>query len=137
MRIDNLRKQRVVFTMTGCHHCAVAKRVIPKINMNLPFEKQIHIVDCSEYRKWGIKNDLISMFEKYIDGFPILFIDGHVVKGANTESEYEAFLNVYLRKELISPPNFYMDYRGGDLPMLFDKNCKYEKGFLGWKVVCE
>ena len=111
---------RILFVQEGCPHCLMYKMFIEQVNSNLPFGKQIELIDCSPFEKYGIISDpRILIFDKDIQGYPTLFINGHKKDGLIW------FIKAYLDKEFILRES--NDY-------LFDRTCNFKNGRK--KLIC-
>lgn len=126
---QQFRKYRVLFIRSSCPHCRLYCHFIERINAKLPISKRIKVVDC-EYTRYGVTSDpLILLFDKSIDGFPCLFIDGVKKSGANSVVESKAWLESYLNRELlISEENKFM----------FNKECEFnQSGIFKGRPICK
>ncbi len=129
MRPEIFRKYRLLFIKQGCRYCRMYLEFIERINMKLPINKRIRIIDCTLYGYGIVSDPLILLFEKYIKGYPFLAIDGNFIDGINTNLETQTFLKAYLDEEFINhESNEFM----------FVKNCEYQtKGMFKHKIVCK
>ena len=109
--------------------------MIDIVNLNLPSNKRIKVIDCTKYNDMGICEDpLIKSFEKEVDGaYPTFFYEGKKLIGANTKEEIEAALNIFLEDDYIRK-KYLRDSEGNY--MKFNKDCTYINGAFGKKVVC-
>ncbi|HJX49871.1 MAG TPA: hypothetical protein VJ438_00230, partial [Candidatus Nanoarchaeia archaeon] len=82
-------KARILFVLDNCHFCARWKEFIERINIELPIEKRIKVIDMTIYERLGVStNPLIKLFYKYIpDKYPSLFFEGVILTGANSRVE--------------------------------------------------
>lgn len=118
---------RILFVIDGCPHCMNYKRFIERLNLELPFEKRIRVINATVFNTLGIVDDpMIGLFDKYIDGYPTLFLNGIKITGANSQEEAEAFIKAAVHKDFIVPR---------DNPYLFDKDCRYSKNKFGRKIL--
>lgn len=126
-----LKKSRVLFTKEGCQYCRVYSFFIESMNMKLPIEKRVKVVNCDSFDNYGVpSNFLIPIFSPYFDGYPTLFIDGHKLSGSNTIYEVESWLYSYLTDEFITEEDNLYD---------FNKRCEFipKKYFFSKRrVVC-
>lgn len=124
-----LNKSRILFTVNDCPFC-ILYQAIEKINMELNWDKRIQVINCTKFHDFDlIDNPIISLFEKYINGaYPILFWEGEVIQGANTEEELIQFIITKSRKDFIfEKRNYYLD----------NSQCFFKKGLFGKKrVMC-
>lgn len=118
-------KYRILFHKQNCVHCNKYMSFIQRINAKLSINKRIILVDCTYWQNYRIiTNPFIALFNKYIQGFPLLIIDGMLINGINSKIETEAFLMSYLQKDFIVAE--HNKYR-------FNKECDYDsKG----RIVC-
>lgn len=129
MNTQQYKKYRVLFISSGCPHCRKYLEFIERINIKLPINKQIKIIDCV-YTQYGIIDDpLIALFDKHITGYPTLFLDGQKIDGMNTRFEAETYLKAYVENEFYTP-----EYTEGK----FNKQCEVIKsGGFKQKIKCE
>ncbi|MFW9880956.1 MAG: hypothetical protein ACFFG0_48460 [Candidatus Thorarchaeota archaeon] len=118
-----------MFVEDGCPYCLIYKLFLPRLMSNIPIEKRIKIVDCTLFQNYGIVTDpLILVFDKYIEGYPCLFLNGVRYSGVNTKREIEAYLKALLNKDFEIPVKN---------EHLFNKDCKYvERKYFGKKLFC-
>ena len=127
-RKEILMGSRVLFVKNGCLYCRIYYLFIEYLNMNLPLNKRIKIVNCTNYELYGVAEDnLINIFYEHMQGYPTLFIDGLKVSGSNTINELKAWLYAYLDKELLISI---------DNPYMFNHQCKFEKIGFKKRVIC-
>lgn len=97
-------ESRFLLTRRGCSHCLNAKRVVSKLNLRLPIDKRIKIVDCFEWEEFGLRNvPIMEIFEKMglNQGYPFLYVDGCVVEPAPTPEVLKTFLTKFLQGDFI------------------------------------
>ncbi|MEM3075069.1 MAG: hypothetical protein QW727_03970 [Candidatus Pacearchaeota archaeon] len=130
MNYEFFNKNRVIFILQGCYYCRKVMPIIERINMKLPIDKRIKIIDCSLYNNYGIiDNPLIEMYGKHFDGFPTLFIGNLKISGANTIEEYYYYLNPLLEGDYMVPE--YTNQK-------FNKECEFKnKWYFLKRVVCK
>jgi len=91
---------RVLLTRSHCRGCREYMRVLPMINLRLPIEKRIKVINCFEFEEWGIKNhpilDRISF-----DDYPILYLDQILIEGVAWAEQIKKFLETYLKNEFV------------------------------------
>jgi len=122
---------RVLFVLEGCPYCRAWKKFIERINFELEDKKKIEVVDATNFSVYGIYDDpLLRIFDKYITGYPTMFIEGTRISGANSRAEAEAFLRTFVHEDFLIPQNN---------PFLFEKECRIVKhGFFNKKtLVCD
>lgn len=129
MMPELFRKMSVCFILDGCPRCAIICSFIERINIRLPINERIKIINCTYYQRTGIPDHpLILLYNKSFDGFPTLFIKGRKISGSNTNFESEVQIKTLLQDYFIVPEhnNF-----------TFNKECEIEKkGIFKNKVVC-
>ena len=126
---ESLIKSRTLLVIQNCGICRKWKEFIERFNLELPIEKRIKVIDCTNFNSLRvIDNSLLQIFDKYIpDQFPVLFLDGMRINWANSREECEAFVRGYLHKEFIIPR---------ENPFMFNQKCKYiKRGFFGKKTL--
>ncbi len=129
---------RVLFVRSNCPHCKIWLTFIERINMNLPIEKRIRVIDCKKLEDFGIiEHPLIRAYKKYIEGYPTMFIDGQKIDGANTREEMEAYLKGRLFNEFIVTPNMTVIADGKEFDLLFRKQCQFKNTLFGRKIICK
>ncbi|MHA1329739.1 MAG: hypothetical protein ACTSR2_01555 [Candidatus Hodarchaeales archaeon] len=95
---------RFLLVRRGCPVCRSFIKVISKINLRLPIEKRIRIIDCYEWEEFGVKNiPLMDKLEQegLSEGFPFFYIDGIIVEPFPTTEQIKIFLETYLKDEFI------------------------------------
>ncbi len=95
---------RILMTRRSCPYCRQMIRVINKINLKLPVDKRIQIIDCWEHEEFGLNNlPIINKLESsgLKEGYPFLFIDGCVIDNATTQEQMEILLNTFLNDDFI------------------------------------
>jgi hypothetical protein len=124
------RNTRVLFVIDRCPYCAIWKEFIDRLNVNLPIQKRIKVIDCTFQNQFGmIEHPLIKVFDKYLDSYPVLFFEGQKITETNSRVEIEAWLKTRMRDEFMNPVN---------IPYLFTKECSYQKRpLLGRTIVCQ
>jgi len=128
-------KSRILFIRSKCPFCGKWLEFIERLNLNLPIDKRIKVVNCAKFDEFGIvDHPLILKYRKYIDGYPLLFFEGQKISGANSREELEAFIKVKMSDDFLNGVDFMTD-KGTSI--LFDKSCSFKKTFLGKRVVCE
>lgn len=113
----------------NCSMCAKYKDFIESLNMELPINKRIRVIDSTNLNSLGVWDyGILKLFDGYMKGnYPFLFLDGMLFSGANSQAECEAFVRAYLHKDFIIER---------ENSMMFNKSCRYEKkGIFGRKVL--
>lgn len=91
---------RVLLTRMGCKGCREYLRAIPIINLRLPIEKRIKVINCFEYEEWGLKNHPILDRITFND-YPVLYLDGILIEGVAWVEQIKKFLEKYLKSEFV------------------------------------
>ena len=89
---------RFLLVRSGCPHCREFLKAINTINIKLPFDKKIKIIDCANWENYGlILEPIMEKFEKdgLKEGYPLCFIDGIIIEPSNKD-----VLKVYINKLL-------------------------------------
>lgn len=94
-------KARILFVLNQCPICRVWLQFIGDLNVNLPIEKQIEVIEVSDYYDWGIiNNPKLSAFKKFLThSYPVLFFDGMRMDMSATRDELEAFIRTLVIEE--------------------------------------
>lgn len=93
---------RVLLIQQGCPACLEYLRVLPKINLRLPIEKKIKIIDCFEWEQFGIKpHPIMNKFGNDFQDYPLLYLDGVLITGASWVDQLKIFLEKYLEEDFI------------------------------------
>jgi len=94
---------RVLLIRASCNGCKEYLRVIPKINLRLPINKQIKIIDCFEWEQFGLKfHPIMDNFDRDdFQDYPLLFLNGILVTGVFMGWTIKIFLETYLKKDFI------------------------------------
>ncbi len=91
-------ENRFLLVRSGCPHCREFLKAIRIVNLKLPLEKKIKIIDCAEWENYGIIIEpVMEKFEKdgLKEGYPLCFIDGIIIEPAPKD-----VLKVYVEKLL-------------------------------------
>lgn len=92
---------RFLFVKRGCKACLEFKRVIPRLNLILPLNLQIRILQNWEYETFRVKIHLIQerlSSEDFID-YPLLYLDGILYEGGQAAEIISKFLRTYLKDD--------------------------------------
>ncbi len=94
---------RVLLIRRGCSGCREYLRVLPKINLRLPIEKKIKVIDCFEWEQFGLKSHPImdKFSEEDFEDYPLLYLDGILVTGAVWAEQLKIFLENYLKGDFL------------------------------------
>ena len=132
--INNLiSRGRFLFIKSDCPYCSLYKKFIFKLNNELKPEKRIRIIDCTRYDLYGVcDNPIIKIFERHLESYPTLFIDGSKKVGANSVLECKAWLKARLFTDFYfeQEPDYFPTIRKYSL---FDSQCKHRQG----RIICE
>ena len=114
---------RYLFIREGCPYCSIYKDFIRLLNSQLPVNKMVNVIDCTSTDRFGIlDNKVIELFAPYITGYPVIFLEGRKIEGANTREECEVRIKSMLYNDFFEDPNI-SEY-------MFNRSCKYIKGRL-------
>ncbi len=128
-----LSKGRFLFVREGCEHCKKWKKFIYQLNLQLKIEKRIKIIDCTKHYLYGIyDHPIIELFDKYIDDFPTIFIEGEKKVGTNSVVECIAWLRTRLFDDFYFPqaPDYLEEI---DKYTIFNQRCRFRRG----RIICE
>lgn len=98
-----MENDRVLLVRRGCEFCNMSIRVVNKINLKLPMEKQIRIIDCYEWDEFGVALEPIMeiLSKSGFDSYPFFYMNGKVIKRAPTQKVLKVFLTKLLEDEFI------------------------------------
>lgn len=88
----------------GCPFCRKAMKAVQRVNMNLPIEKKVQVIDGHYWEEHGIElNPLLPKFGKIgFNAYPFMYVmDEETEDGIVIEITHPKFLNRYLT-ELLS-----------------------------------
>jgi len=95
---------RFLVVRKGCPFCRQMLKVISKINLKLPLDKRIQIIDAWEWEQFGLDNQMILKKMNKIgldDGFPFLYMEGVIIEPSPTTEQLRILLETYLNDEII------------------------------------
>ena len=94
---------RVLLIKKGCNGCREYLRVLPSINLRLPIEKKIKIIDCFEWEEFGMKSHPImdSFNPNDFTDYPLLYLNGILITGVLFAEQLKIFLERYLKEDFI------------------------------------
>lgn len=94
---------RALLFKQGCSGCLQYLRVLPKINLRLPIDKQIQLINCSEFEEFGLKtHPIMDRFEsKDFKSYPLLYLDGILITGVAWAEQLKIFLETYLEEDFL------------------------------------
>jgi len=131
---------RLLFVIEGCPYCRLYKSFIEEVNQKLDIRKRIKLVDCTLYHSQRIVTDSrIPLFFEYYKGiYPTLFLNGGIIRGANTNEELVAWIKSRLTDDFTIPEDKYLKVNGKEIPLTHEQSCKFKKTrYWGRTVVCE
>ena len=97
-------KTRLLIVRKHCPYCRAMKKVISHINLRLPIENRIQIIDAWEWEQFGLDNQMILKKMNKIglaDGFPFLYMQGVIIEPSPTTEQLKILLETYLNDEII------------------------------------
>ena len=128
MNSETFRKMNVCFIIDGCPRCRILYEFIGRINQKLPPSEKIKIVDCTYMQRFGIVDELSSLYAKHFDGFPTIFIHGLRIAGCNSKIESLEQIKTLLEDYFVVPEISENK---------FIKSCSYiKRGLFRNKIVC-
>lgn len=94
---------RFLLTKRGCSHCRDTVRVVNRLNLRLPIDRRITIMDLWEYEEFGLKsNPLIAKFSKEgFDSYPFFYVDGIIIDITPTPEQLKILLETYLKEDFV------------------------------------
>jgi len=94
---------RVLLVQSSCPGCLEYLRVVPKMNLRLPIEKRIEIIDCFEWEQFGFKSHPImnNFSRKDFRDYPLLYLDEILVTGLMWTKKIKIFLEKYLEDDFL------------------------------------
>ena len=131
-RRELLLNSRLLFTINDCEFCRLYHRFIQSVNAKLKPNKRITVINCSNYHDYNITDDRrIPIFIEYYKGsYPTLFINGGIIRGANSQAELEAWIKSRLEEDFEIPEDL------GNTT--FDSECRYvKKKWFGRILECQ
>ena len=97
-------KTRMIIVRRKCPFCRDAIKVINKINLNLPLDKRIDVIDAWQWEEFGVDSlPILKKLEKdgLMEGFPLLIIDGVRIEPAPTSEQMDILLKTYLKEDFL------------------------------------
>lgn len=79
-------------------------KVVNKINLKLPFEKRIRIIDAWEYEEFGLRSlPILDKLEKdgLREGYPFFMCDGAIIESAPNVEMFKIVLENFLENDLV------------------------------------
>ncbi len=94
---------RLLLFKRGCTGCLQYLKVLPKINLRLPLDKRIKMINCSEFEEFGLKtHPIMDRFNsKDFQSYPLLYLDGILVVGVAWSEQLNIFLETYLKGDFL------------------------------------
>lgn len=104
---DNLNVARFLLVKFKCPFCRDFEKAIKMINLKLPIERRIQIIDCMHWERYGIQLEpIMRKFEKdgLNDGYPLCFItkegiEQGLILEPTTPDILKSYLNKFLEEE--------------------------------------
>jgi hypothetical protein len=96
---------RFLFVKHGCRACLEYKRVLPRINLRLPIDKQIVLRDNFQNESFGIIPHLVQerLSREDFKDYPLLYMDGNIYLGGVRSAIFKAFVVKFLEDDSFSP----------------------------------
>jgi len=97
-------KTRLLLTRKGCPFCRQMVSVINKLNLDLPLDKRIKIIDAWEWEEFGVDNlPILKKLNKdgLAEGFPFLIIDGVIIEPAPGKEQLNILLKTFLKDDIL------------------------------------
>lgn len=94
---------RVLLVESSCPGCKEYLKVIPKINLRLPIDKRIKIIDCFEWEQFGFKSHpIMDNFDRDdFQDYPLLYLNGILITGVLWAEQLKIFLEKYLEEDFL------------------------------------
>jgi len=94
---------RILLVEASCPGCKEYLKVVPKINLRLPIEKKIKIIDCFEWEQFGFKSHpIMDSFDRDdFQDYPLLYLDEILVTGVLWAEQLKIFLEKYLEGDFL------------------------------------
>jgi len=95
---------RFLLVRKGCPFCRQFIKIVSKLNLRLPIDKRIRIIDCYEWEEFGLRNmPLMDKLEKdgLSEGFPFCYVDGIIVEPAPTQEQLKIVFETLLKEDFI------------------------------------
>lgn len=100
---NNLKVARFLLVRMGCSRCREFQKALKQINLRLPVNKRIQIIDCMHWENHGVKLELImdKFSDKEFSGYPLCFLTKEgIEQGIILEPDDSEILKIYLNKFL-------------------------------------
>ncbi len=94
---------RFLIIRNNCKACLELVRIVPRINLRLPIDKRIKIINNFEWEKFKLKRNLIQerfTNEEFPD-YPLLYLDGILIQGSLWAEQMQHYLDTFLQKDFI------------------------------------
>ena len=89
-----------MFVKSRCPHCRHTLMPVTKINMNLPMNKRIDIIDSMYWENFGINVHPIMNKLKF-DGYPTIFAEGFKISHSLSSDQLKSFLDGFFEGDKI------------------------------------
>lgn len=95
-----MRATRFIIVKSGCPFCREALKAIFWINLRLPLDKRIIVIDNYRWEEFGLREfPITELFdEKEFNAYPFIYIDGFIIDPAQ-KILLRATLEGYLKNE--------------------------------------
>lgn len=90
---------RIIIVKKGCHFCREAIIIVNRINLKLPLNRRINVVDNFQQEEFGMVMHPITEKFKF-DGYPFLYLDG-IVYGNAERDVLKTVLESFFKEEFI------------------------------------
>ncbi|HEY0090073.1 MAG TPA: hypothetical protein VGB37_14600 [Candidatus Lokiarchaeia archaeon] len=106
---SKLNVARFLLVKFGCPYCRNFQKSIQLINLRLPIDKRIKVVDCMYWERYGVQLEpIMKKFEKdgLNEGYPLCFltkdgIENGITLEPSSPEMLKAYLNKFLEEEFI------------------------------------
>lgn len=94
---------RLLIVKRGCKFCKEWIKAVNRVNLKLPFERRIKIIDNYQWEELGLNfYPITNRFSKEtFDSYPFCYLDGISVGQANF-SLAKSFLNGFFKEEYLT-----------------------------------
>ncbi len=94
---------RVLLIQRGCNGCLEYLKILPQINLRLPLDKKIKVIDCFEWEDFKIKtHPIMDKFKKQdFKDYPMLYLDKILITGVAWAEQLKHFLEKYLKEDFL------------------------------------
>ena len=100
-------KSRFLLMKRGCDVCHISVKVVSQLNLRLPIENRIRIINCHNHEEFNVMDvPLLEVFSKMkykdkpiFEGYPFLYIDGIWIDVAPSSKYLKTLLTSMLEEE--------------------------------------